>query len=230
VLVGCPALSPPAAAAVPGHLRRALDPIPEQGWRFGGDVAPFSRPPSPTPGKLLAFQGAAGACRGKGKVGKENECSRVCQVGRSGGNFLLVGAASSGRMADSTSLGPMITAPQPRYGAGVWRSGGTNQGAYRAATRKSLRALPGQAEVGLPHPGLALPTLSERERASRRRLANRRAGSEPLLGPAPQGGHRGHRPIKADATTLAAGYAAMGGFNLRPLSRPQRGKKINPLT
>jgi transposase, IS5 family len=229
-IVFCTALSPQAYAALPWNMRRAIDHITEQGWRFVLDVAHFIRTHSIKPGKLLAFQGAAVACIRKGKVGKENEFGRVFQVGRIGGNFLLVGAGSSVRRADSTSLGPMITAHQRLFGEGVLRSCGTDKGYYSAANRKYLRALPGLEEVGLQQPGLDLTTLSESERAIRRRLANRRAGIEPLLGHAKQGGQLGHSRMKADATTLAAGYAAIGGFNLRQLSRHQLGKKIKPMT
>ena len=193
-------------------------------------MAHFIRTHSLKPGKILAFQCAAVACIRKGKVGKENEFGRVCQVGRIGGNFLLVGTCSSLRMEDSASLGPMITEHQRLLGTGTLQSCGMDKGYYSAANRKYLRALPGLEEVGLQQPGLDLTTLSESERAIRRRLANRRAGIEPLLGHAKQGGQLGHSRMKSDETTLAAGYAAVGGFNLRQLSRHQLGKKIKPMT
>jgi IS5 family transposase len=230
VIAFCPALSPHAYAALPWNLRRTIDQITGQGWRFLLDVAHFIRTHSIKPGKLLAFHCAAVACIRKGKVGKENEFGRVFQVGRSGGNFLLVGACTSVRREDAASLGPMITAHQGLFGPGTLRSCGTDKSYYRAANRKYLRALPGLEEEGLQQPGLDLNTLSESERATRRRLANRRAGIEPLLGHAKQGGQLGHSRMKQDETTLAAGYAAIGGFNLRQLSRHQLGKKIKPRT
>jgi hypothetical protein len=226
----CIALRPQAYAALPWNLRRTIDQITGQGWRFLLDVAHFIRTHSLKPGKLLAFQCSAVACIRKGKVGKENEFGRVFQVGRIGGNFLLVGACTSLRMEDPASLGPMITAHQQLFGKGVLRSCGTDKGYYSAANRKYLHALPGLEEVGLQQPGLDLNMLSENERAIRRRLANRRAGIEPLLGHAKQGGQLGRSRMKHDATTLAAGYAAIGGFNLRQLTRHQLGKKIKPMT
>jgi transposase, IS5 family len=230
VIAFCTALSPQAYAALPWNLRRTIDHITGQGWRFLLDVAHFIRTHSIKPGKLLAFQCAAVACIRKGKVGKENEFGRVFQVGRIGGNFLLVGACTSVRMEDAASLGPMITEHQRLFGTGTLRSCGTDKSYYRAANRKYLRAVPGLAEEGLQQPGLDLNTLSESERATRRRLTNRRAGIEPLRGHAKQGGQLGHSRMKHDETTLAAGYAAIGGFNLRQLSRHQLGKKIKPLT
>jgi transposase, IS5 family len=230
VMAVCPALSPQAYAALPWNIRRTIEQITAQGWRFILDVAHFIRTHSSKPGKLLAFQCRAGACIRKGKVGKENEFGRVFQVGRIGGNFLLVGACTALRMEDAASLPPMIATPQHLFGEGPLRSCGTDKSYYSAANRKDLRALPGLEEEGLQQPGLDCNTRAESERALRRRLANRRAGIEPLLGHAQQGGQLGHSRMKADATTRAAGYAAIGGFNLRQLSRHQLGKKIKPMT
>jgi transposase, IS5 family len=230
VIAFCAGLSPQASAVLPWNLRRTIDHITSQGWRLLLDVAHFIRTHTIKPGKLLAFHCAAVACIRKGKVGKENEFGRVFQVGRIGGNFLLVGACTSLRMEDAASLPPMITAHQRLWGKGTLRSCGTDKGYYSAANRKYLRAVPGLEEVGLQQPGLDLNTLSESERATRRRLSSRRAGIEPLIGHAKQGGQLGQSRMKSDATTLAVGYGAIGGFNLRQLSRHQLGKKIKPMT
>jgi IS5 family transposase len=229
VIAFCTTLPPRAYAVLPWNIRRTIDQITGQGWRLVLDVAHFIRTHTIKPGKSLAFHCAAVACIRKGKVGKENEFGRVFQVGRIGGNFLLVGACTSLRMEDAASLGPMITAHQGLFGKGTLRSCGTDKSYYSAANRKYLRAVPGLEEVGLQQPGLDLHTLSESERTTRRRLANRRAGIEPLIGHAKQGGQLGHSRMKSDETTLAAGYAAIGSFNLRQLSRHQLGKKIKPM-
>jgi IS5 family transposase len=230
VIAFCIALSPQAYAALPWNLRRTIDQITGQGWRFLLDVAHFIRTHTIKPGKLLAFQCRAVACIRKGKVGKENEFGRVFQVGRIGGNFLLVGACTSLRMEDAAALCPMLGEHQRLFGEGTLRSCGTDKSYYSAANRKYLRALPGLEEFCLQQPGFDPATLAESERATFTRLAHRRAGIEPLLGHAKQGGQLGHSRMKQDETTLAAGYAAIGGFNLRQLSRHQRGKKIKPLT
>ncbi len=56
------------------------------------------------------------------------------------------------------------------------------------------------------------------------RLHNRRAGIEPLIGHTKKGGQLGKSRMKSDAATLAAGYSAVLGFNLRQLIRHQQGK------
>ena len=50
-----------------------------------------------------------------------------------------------------------------------------------------------------------------------------------LIGHAKHGGQLGQSRMKTDATTLAAGYAAIGGFNLRQLIRHLFGKDIKPM-
>ena len=230
VIAFCAGLSPQAYAALPWNIRRTIEQITAQGWRFILDVAHFIRTHSIKPGKILAFHCAAVACIRKGKVGKENEFGRVFQVGRSGGNFLLVGACTSLRMEDPGALCPMLGEHQRLFGAGTLRSCGTDKGYYSAANRQYLQALPGLEEVGLQQPGRDPATLAERARATLRRLSNRRAGIEPLIGHAKQGGQLGQSRMKSDETTLATGYAAIGGFNLRQLSRHQLGKKIKPMT
>jgi transposase, IS5 family len=230
VIAFCTALHPRAYAILPWNIRRTIDQITGQGWRFILDVAHFIRRHTIKPGKLLAFHCAAVACIRRGKVGKENEFGRVFQVGRMDGNFLLVGACTSLRMEDSAALGPMLGEHQRLFGEGTLRSCATDKSYYSAANRKYLRALPGLEEFCLQQPGFDPATLTESERATFTRLANRRAGIEPLIGHAKQGGQLGQSRMKHDASTLAAGYAAIGGFNLRQLVRHQLGKKIKPMT
>ena len=87
----------------------------------------------------------------------------------------------------------------------------------------------GLQEFGLQQPGLDMGSLAEREAEVRVRLADRRAGIEPLIGHAKQGGQLGQSRMKTDETTLAAGYGAIGGFNLRQLIRHLLGKAIKPM-
>ena len=230
VIAFCTGLSPQAYAALPWHIRQTIDQIRGQGWRFVLDVAHFIRTHTIKPGKLLAFQCGAVACIRKGKVGKENEFGRVFQVGRLGGNCLLVGACTSLRMDDTAALCPMISEHQRLFGEGTLRSCGTDKGYYSTANRQYLQALDGLEEFCLQQPGFDPATLTESEGATFTRLADRRAGIEPLIGHAKHGGQLGHSRMQSDEATLAAGYAAIGGLNLRQLSRHQLDKKIKPMT
>ena len=51
----------------------------------------------------------------------------------------------------------------------------------------------------------------------------------PLIGHAKHGGQLGQSRMKTDDATLAAGYGAIGGFNLRQLIRHLLGKDIKPI-
>ena len=103
------------------------------------------------------------------------------------------------------------------------------KGYYRGANHQQLRAVAGLEECCLQHPGLDPSSLLEQERATSTRLTDRRAGIEPLIGHAKQGGQLGHSRMKPDETTLAAGYASIGGFNLRQLLRHLLGKDIKTM-
>ena len=74
--------------------------------------------------------------------------------------------------------------------------------------------------------GFDVKSLSESEAEIHARLVNRRSGIEPLIGHAKHGGQLGRSRMKQDETTMAAGYSAVGGFNLRQLVRHLLGKDI----
>jgi transposase, IS5 family len=132
-------------------------------------------------------------------------------------------------MEDSAAVLPMIAVHQDRFGQGIWQSFGTDKGSYSQANANYVRSVEGLTEVCLQQPGCGPDRLAERDRATYSRLANRRAGIEPLIGHAKQGGQLGQSRMKTDETTLAAGYAAIGGFNLRQLIRHLLGKDIKPM-
>jgi transposase, IS5 family len=181
------------------------------------------------PDKALSFHAQAVSCFNKGKAAHGLEFGRAFQLGRIGGNFLLVGACTSIRMEDKASVRPMIAEHQRLFGAGVLTSAGTDKGYYSGANRKYLRSLEGLKEFCLQQPGLDTRTLSESDAETYARLVDRRAGIEPLIGHAKHGGQLGQSRMKTDDTTLAAGYAAIGGFNLRQLIRHLLGKDIKPM-
>jgi transposase, IS5 family len=132
-------------------------------------------------------------------------------------------------MEDKAAVRPMIAEHQRLFGAGVLTSAGTDKGYSSGANRQYLRSLKGLKEFCLQQPGLDTRTLSERATETHARLVDRRAGIEPLIGHAKHGGQLGQSRMKTDDTTLAAGYAAIGGFNLRQLIRHLLGKDIKPM-
>jgi transposase, IS5 family len=214
---------------MPWNIRQAVDHVHEHCSNLFLHVASFLCGGVVVPDKALSLHAKAMSCFNKGKAAKGLQCGRAFQLGRIGGHFLLVGACPSIRMEDKASVRPMIEEHQRLFGAGVLTSSGTDKGYYSGANRKYLCSLEGLKEFCLQQPGRATRMLSESDAETHARLVDRRAGIEPLIGHAKQGGQLGQSRMKTDATTLAAGYAALGGFNLRQLIRHLLGKDIKPM-
>jgi transposase, IS5 family len=214
---------------MPWNIRQALDQINARCSDLFLNVARFMCRGVMVPDKALSFHAQAVSCFNKGKLSKGLQFGRAFQLGRIGGNFLLVGACTSLRMEDKTSVRPMIVEHQGLFGDEILTSCGTDKGYYSGANHKYLRSLEGLKECCLQQPGLDSSSLSGDDAETHARLVNRRAGIEPLIGHAKHGGQLGQSRMKYDDTTLAAGYGAIGGFNLRQLLRHLLGKDIKPM-
>jgi transposase, IS5 family len=211
------------------NIRRAFDQVNEYCSHFFLHVASFMCRGVMVPEKVLSFHAKAISCFNKGKLSKGLQFGRAFQLGRIGGNFLLVGSCTSLRMEDIDSVRPMIGDHQELFGKGTLKSCGTDKGYYSAANRQYLQSLDGLDEFCLQQSGLDLNRLSEGEAEIHARLVNRRSGIEPLIGHTKHGGQLGQSRMKQDETTLAAGYSAAGGFNLRQLVRHLLGKEIKAM-
>ena len=214
---------------MPWNIRRAFDQINAHCSDLFLNVASFMCRGEMVPDKALSFHAQAVNCFNKGKLSKGLQFGRAFQLGRIGGNFLLVGACTSLRMEDKTSVRPIIIEHQGLFGDETLMSCGTDKGYYSGANHQYLRSLEGLKECCLQQPGLDSRSLSEDDAETYTRLVNRRAGIEPLIGHAKHGGQLGTSRMKHDDTTLAAGYGAIGGFNLRQLLRHLLGKDIKAM-
>jgi hypothetical protein len=190
---------------MPWDIRQALDHVHEHCSNLFLHVASFMCRGVVVPDKALAFYAQAVSCFNKGKAAKRLQCGRAFQLGRLGGNFLLVGSCTSIRMEEKASVRPMIEEHQGLFGAGALTSSGTDKGYDSGANRKYLRSLDGLQALCLQQPGLDTRTLPESDAETYARLVDRRAGIEPLIGHAKQGGQLGQSRMKTDETTLAAG-------------------------
>jgi len=206
---------------MPSRLHRLKDRILENGRRYLLDVAHFIRTGNIKEGKILSFHAAAVACIPKGKSGKPFEFGRVFQLGRIGGNFLIPLACSAVRLEDKHSLLPMIEEHAFIFGAGRLDSIGADKGYY--SHKNVLGAFErGVTEIGLQKPGVTDSALSLEHEMMAKRLRDRRAGIEPLIGHAKRFGLAKSR-MKSDMATLASGYRSILGFNLRQIERHQEG-------
>ena len=134
---------------MPWNIRRALDQVNEHCSNLFLHVASFLCRGVVVPDKALSFHAQAVSCFNKGKAAKGSQFGRAFQLGRIGGNFLLVGACTSIRMEDKASVRPMIEAHQGLFGQGVLQSFGTDKG-YYSRSQSQVSALGGRAEGILP--------------------------------------------------------------------------------
>ena len=128
-------------------------------------------------------------------------------------------------MNDKDSLIPILTEHAVLFGEGTLKSAATDKGYWSAKNQRELirRRV---TESGLQRPVNVKSTFGQANDEIRQRLADRRAGIEPLIGRAKHGGQLGRSRMKSDAATLAAGYGSVLGFNLRQLSRAQRHPRV----
>jgi hypothetical protein len=103
----------------PWHIHRALDQINLYGSAPLLQVASCLWRGVVVPEKALSFHAQAVRCVNQGKAAHGLACGRAFQLGRRGGNFLLVGACPASRIEDKASVRPMIEAHQGLFGQGV---------------------------------------------------------------------------------------------------------------
>lgn len=163
-------------------------------------------------------------CFNKGKLNKGLQFGRAYQLGRIGGNFLVVGECTSIYMPDAPSLPAMIALHQQLFGQGVLRSVATDKGYYSFDNRQRLEEVCVQ-DIYLPRPNRTLSAPPDKTPGPIRQLLHdRRAGIEPLIGHTKHGGQLGRSRMKSDTTTKSAGYCSVFGFNLRQLMRNVTGE------
>ncbi len=205
---------------LPWNIRLTVDQIRKDAWRYLLDVAHFIRTQTLKSGKILSFHSQAVTCIKKGKPGKEKEFGRVFQIGRIRGNFLYVLASTTLRMEDKSCLAPLIEEHARIFGKYPTHSVGADKGYWSAKNLKVVKETKTKF-IGLQSPKNIKNTGWQPEEEVHQGLINRRAGIEPLIGHAKQGGQLGKSRMKSDTATLAAGYSSILGFNLRQLMKKQ---------
>ncbi len=208
---------------LPRNIHKTVDTLRKDAWRYLLDVAHFVRTHSLKKGKILSFHAKEVACISKGKVGKAKEFGRVFQLGRIKGNFLFVLESTDIIMHDKLSLAPLIAEHAQLFGERTAHSVTADKGYWSMKNQDTL------TQHGVKESGLQRPVNIKNKKGMpceerQEELANRRAGIEPIIGHAKQGGQLGKSRMKSDQSTLAAGYGSITGLNLRQLIRHQGGK------
>ena len=217
----CETLTKGQINRLPWNIRQTLHQIKNDSWRYLLDVGYFTRTHALKVGKILSFHAKELACIKKGKIGKEFEFGRVFQLGRIKGNFLFVLQSVSIEMNDKSSFTPLLKEHAEIFGPGMIDSLAADKGYWSSKNHKEL------LRRGINPAGLQQPSTIKQKNQNvvlLEHLQNRRAGIEPLIGHAKQGGQLGKSRMKSDTATLAAGYGSILGFNLRQIIRWQQGK------
>lgn len=193
------------------NIADAIKQVSQHGRRYLLDVAHFIRTGSMKEGKRLSFHLKDIACITKNKIGKKYEFGRVFQLGRIGGNFVFVGKCADLHMSDKKAITHMLEEHAQIFEEEVL-SLATDKGYYSSNNTDFLI----DADVEEFHLGYQYTDQTDEEF---RRLYNRRAGIEPIIGHIKKGGQLGKSRMKTDASTLAAGYASICSFNLRQIMK-----------
>lgn len=201
---------------LPWNIHRSFEQIITHGKRYLLDVAHFIRTETMKTGKILSFHADEVACIVKNKAGKPHEFGRVFQIGRIAGNFVWTCLHTSVRMDDKSSLNPMLSKHQHLFGGIEIEELGTDKGYFSKTNEEAAEEFMSQTSV--LHLGYQYEDTLEEDDA---RVRDHRAGIEAVIGHIKHGGQLGKSRMKTDEATLAAGYAAMLGFNLRQLMRYQ---------
>lgn len=217
----CSKISVKKLASLPWNIRRAIEQIKTDAWRYLLDVGHFTRTHTMKKGKILSFFAKAVTYIDKKKQGKSAQFGRVFQLGRIKGNFIFALGSSSVLMNDKYSLVPLLEEHQRLFGKGVLSSVATDKGYWSGKNRKAVNETTGVQENGMQHPSNIKNKKGLPSQDIQDRLKDRRSGIEPLIGHVKQGGQLGRSRMKNDTATLAAGYASVLGFNMRQMIRKQ---------
>lgn len=205
-------------ASMPWNIRRLMTQIITYAKGYLIDVASFIRHGEMQKGKLLAFHVQEVSCFNKNKLDKRLQFGRNIQLGRVGGNFLIVGASDTVRQEDKQSMQPMLALHTELFGQNTLDSVTADKGYYSKKNEIALKTA-SVKEIGLQKPQKNKNSACANQPVIAESLINRRAGIEPLIGHAKQKGQLGKSRMKSDITTKSAAYAAILGFNARQLIR-----------
>ena len=186
----------------------------EVGLQYLSDVEHFIKTNTIAAGKILSFHAKAVACIIKNKAGKPWQFGRVYQLGRIAGNFMMIGKANDIINSDKNSLKQLIQEHKEIFGENILESVATDKGYYSA---ENIAALQNEKveEIGIQFPENAKKNILVQDENLKKKLYNRRAGTEPLIGHIKNDLGLGRSRMKSDVTTESSAYRCTNGFNLR---------------
>ena len=213
---------------LPHWIQRDIDHVVENFEKFSRDVASYICYGKREKGKIFSLHLKEVDCFNKGRLGKPLQYGRNFQLGRISGNFMIAGKSDTVRMEDRANLKTMVEEHRKLFGEGTMKSFSTDRGYFSKENFDYLTRTM-MFSFNLPKPGRRKKPVTMEHWKKMNMLQDRQKGIEALIGQIKQGGQLGRSRMKSDMSTLAAGYGAVLGFNLRQLIRHQLGKKIKPM-
>jgi len=213
----CIALSEEEVQSLLWNIKKAMTQLIELGESYLSAAKKFIDTQRSKKGKRLSFHLSEVFCCTKGKVHKKYEFGRAFQLGRIIGNFLFVIPCTDVVMEDSKSFAGILSEHEKLFGKEILNSVSTDTNYYseenvKLSKEKKIR------KIGIQR-ARHITDRGDLTVEDRKMLYNRRAGIEPLIGHAKQGGQLGRSRMKSDQTILASGYSSILGFNLRQTIR-----------
>ena len=205
-------------AALPWNVSRSITQLLTYGESYLLSAQTFINTGKAESTKRLSFHLDQVSCFNKKKAHKKYEFGRAFQLGRISNNFLFVGQSKDVRMDDKKSFIPMIEQHEELFGKNTLKSIATDKGYY---SKRNIKAMLKRkiAQIGIQIPGNTQNENITSSAEELEQLSNRRAGIEPLIGHAKQGGQLGRSRMKNDRNIESSGYASISGFNLRQTIR-----------
>ena len=211
---------------LPWNIVATIKQLTNVGWEYikaVGDELYFNKKAVGLP---LSLHAKEVSCFSKNKQHtKRYQFGRAYQLTRIKGNFMLVGECTSIRMNDKQYLSRLLLEHKESFPEQGIESLATDRGYYSKNNEQLLIG------AGVKEIGIARPVNIKREKLhseeTLEKIANRRAGIEPLIGHIKRGGQLGRSRMKKDESTKAAGYTAVLGFNLRQTKHYLAGKHRN---
>lgn len=216
------------ALNLPYHLERDYHQIKTKLGRFLEEVDYFITKKVGKAGRMLSWHLEKVATFVKSTGGGiRTNYGRQYQIGRIGGNFLIVsGDENDPRFHDAHAVEPMIKLHEKIFGDFALKSFACDRGYYSLTNQQYLEFkldYPSKEislslqEFVLPKKGIMDWDMPEQGR----QLYWRRSGVEAMIGHAKKGGELGRSRAHSDLGMLGSGYQAILGVNLRQFMNHQ---------
>lgn len=197
------------------NVKQAIEVVSSLGEQCLNQVEIFAKTGTACKDKILSLHQREVSCfKKRGKLALQ--FGRRFQLGRIAGNFLIVPENEGVQNEDSHSIEIIVEKHKALFGENSLKSCAADSGYYSKSNERYLQSQ-GVEEIGIQKPGRVKSYAVEMSEDVRKRLYDRRAGIEPLIGHCKLSGQLGRHRERTDKTGLAAAFCSVLGFNMRQM-------------